>query len=302
MHITGKRIVRVDKYTRGLNLAKPLFVYHAAKKVGPSFRRVGLSASAKIGDTILPLINGKVSEFNADGAWRTRDDLPKESRVVGQRIWRWKEFRGRYDHVDKERTVDVTRMCYPREFIPPPSLEMSVAIVDGKLRLVTPLPANAAKDLVKHAVNLYLEAFGECHLTDKPDEVPLVTPKKVNWKLLPQGANPWKRAQSAVTARLPSSADQQEIIVERQKYICEFDPDEVYAGEGGFSDYLAYVFPSKGLSVLESVTTGNAIYVFDRNWRNISQMSKRDILAGGLEKDRIIHATGWHKRLAEHLE
>ena len=301
MHISGRRKNSIAKFARALNRKSEIFVYHAPEDIEQAFQSVGLSAKAKLGDTILPKIIGKVSEFNADGDWLVRKDLPKESRVVGQRIWRWKEFRGRYGSEDRERTINVERMCFPREFIPPPSLEMSVAIVKDKPRLVTPLATGTSDNLIKHAVNLYLEAFGECHLTDRPDDVPIVTPTRVNWRILPQGDTPWDTAEKAVTTRLPESEDQQQIIVERQRFICSFEPDSVFAGEGGFSDYLAYVFETKGLTVLESVTSGNAIYIFDKDWRKMSQLTKRDILAGNLERDRIIHATGWHERLDKSL-
>lgn len=302
MFFSGKRIIKIDRYVRRADLRRKQYVYHQAEDEAAVFATVGMPGNAAVGDTILPKIIGPVSEFNAEGKWVTHKDRPLEERVVGQRIWRWREFRGRYDYEDQERIIDVTRWCYPRSFVEPPSIEMSVQVVQNRRRLVSELPENSGGEVLRHAVNLYLEFFGQCYLTDRPDEVPIVLPKKVNWRLLPAGANPWDRAQHAVEERTAVlSDDAQYIITERQRFICSLGPTEVYVGEGGFSDYLAYIFPEKGVAVLESVTRGNAIYVFERNWRELSQLTKREILAGGLHKDRIIHATGWPERLERAL-
>lgn len=302
MYFSGKRINKIERYTKRADLMKRQYVYCPIADTAVTFQRVGFYGDTTIGDTILPSVLGPTSKFNAHGKWNIRKDKPMESRIVGQKIWRWREFRGRYSYEDKERIINDERMCYPREFVAPPGLEVTVQIVEGHLRLVTELPEKSSPSLLLHAVNLYLELFGQCHLTDKPDEVPIVTPKRVNWRILPSGVDPWIRSKSAVEERTKDlSADQQFIIAERQRFICSLQPSEVYVGEGGFSSYLAYVFEEKGLAVLESVTLGNAIYVFDREWREVSQLSKAQILEENLHKARIIHATGWPEQLSRAL-
>ncbi len=297
MMVSGKRIRAVKRYVRHLNRKTKIFVYSLVTNPTQDFARVGFPASPKMGDTILPAEIGSVSTFNSEGRYDPDKTKPMEPRVVGQRVWRWTEFHGR-DRVERERTVDTIRDCYPRKFTPPPGVEMSVLDVAGRLRLVSEVPANAPDDELKHVVNLYLEFFGECHLTDDPTSVPIVNPTRVNWRLLPAGTTPWARAQTAVKARIKSrSADNQSIIIDRQEFVCSLNPDEVYVGQGGFADYLAYIFTSKKLVVLESLTSGNAIYVFDRNWRAFSHLTKREILSRNLHKHRIIHATGWKRDL-----
>lgn len=301
MMIGGKRIRAVKAYVRHLNRRKELFVYSLVKNPAKDFTRVGFTSRPKMGDTILPAEIGPISSFNSQGREEPDKSQPKETRVIGQRIWRWTEFHGR-SRVEQERTVDITRECYPRIFTPPPGVEMQVLDVAGKLRLVSSVGKNASDEDLKHAINLYLELFGECHVTDDPSGVPIVTPKRVNWRLLPQGSTPWARAKGAVTARITDrSDDAQRIIIDRQEFVCSLNPDDVYVGQGGFADYLAYVFPSKKLVVLESLTAGNAIYIFDRNWKAFSHLTKREILANNLHKLRIIHATGWKSDLRRAL-
>lgn len=296
--VNGKRINRVERYVRRFDRSKPIYVFSVVPAPEQDFTRLGFESAPKIGDTILPSVSGPVSAFNADGRYVVRKDLPKETRVVGQRKWRWKQFRGRYDSDWKERTIDVERECYPRDFLAPPSVEMSVMDVAGKLRLVSEVQANADNEAIQHAINLYLELLGQCYLTDDPDNVPIVAPKKVNWRLLPKGADPWDSARAATKARLEeASEDTESIILDRQEFVCSLGPTEVYVGEGGFADYLAYVFGDLGLVVLESLTKGNAIYIFDDQWKRFSQLSKREILAHGFHTHRIIHATGWKQDL-----
>ena len=302
MLIGGKRIRSVARYIRHLDRSKELFVYSLVKDPANDFPLVGFPSSPKLGDTLLPAEIGPVSRFNSEGREAPDKTQPKSPRVVGQRVWRWTEFHGR-DRVEQERTVDIVRDCYPRKFTPPPSVEMSVLDVAGRLRLVSSVGAKATDEELKHAVNLYLEFFGECHVTDDPNSVPIVSPQRVNWRLLPPGATPWARAKSAVTARVKDrSADNQSIIIDRQEFVCSLNPDEVYVGQGGFSDYLAYVFTPKNTVVLESLTSGNAIYVFDQNWRAFSHLTKKQILSQKLHKHRVIHATGWKGDLRRALQ
>lgn len=302
MMISGKRIRVIKRYVRHLDRSKALFVYSLVKNPTTDFARAGFSSTPMMGDTILPAEIGPVSRFNSEGREDPDKSQPKELRVIGQRVWRWSEFHGR-DRVEQERTVDIERECYPRIFTPPPGIEMSVLDVAGRLRLVSPLGVNATDDDLKHAVNLYLEFFGECYVTDDPASVPIVTPQRVNWRLLPPGANPWARASAAVAIRIKDKSDDaRSIIVDRQEFVCSLNPDEVYVGQGGFADYLAYVFTPKSLVVLESLTAGNAIYIFDRDWRAFSHFTKSQILAGKLHKNRIIHATGWKGDLRRALQ
>lgn len=297
MMISGKRIRQAKRYVKHLNRSKALFIYYLVHNPSIDFPKVGFLTSPKMGDTILPSAIGSVSRFNSEGLSNPDKTQPKTSRVIGQKVWRWTEFHGR-TRVNQQRTVDITRDCYPQIFTPPPSLEMSVLDVAGKLRLVTSVGPNATDEEIVHAINLYLEFFRECYITDDPASVPIITPTRVNWRMLPPGSTPWLRAQSAVSLRINGrSADAQSIIFDRQEFVCSLNPDEVYVGQGGFSDYLAYVFTPKNLVVLESLTSGNAIYVFDQNWRNFSHLTKHQILAQSLHKHRIIHATGWKANL-----
>ena len=286
----GSRFRRIDR-------GSEIFVYHASENLDDALRSVGMPEGAELGDSILPAPIGSVSSFNSDGGWEVHKDLPKEPRVVGQRVWRWRQWQGRYGYEEQERVVDIVRDCYQRTFIAPPAIEMQLQMVNGVRRLSSVVPANVSDGELIHCVNLYLEHFGACHVTNDPQERPAIEPRRVNWRILPQGEDPWGRVKRALERKNLGSDDNEQIIEDRQEFICSFNPSDVFVGEGGFNDYLAYVFNDEGIVVLESVQRGNAIYIFDLDWRAVSQLTKREILLNDLQEERIIHSTGWKQRL-----
>lgn len=298
MYIQKKRIRSLARYFSQIDRNRNIYIYSVPNDIENDFSRVGFSDPVPLGTSILPSIVGPVSRFNAEGRESADRNQAKELRVVGQRIWRWTQFGGE----EQERVVDIQRLCYPKILTPPPATEMQVMSVDGSLRLVSMIQANSLDETVLHTVNLHLELFGQCFATDDPTNVPIVNPTRVNWRLLPPGAQPWDQARGAAQARISrKSEDTQYIILDRQDFVCSLMPDAVYVGEGGFSDYLAYAFNNKGLVVLESLARGNAIYIFDANWATFSRYTKRDILTNNLHIGRIIHATGWKSELLRAL-
>lgn len=297
MKLTGSRKRSITRQTSHFRKSGDVFVYALANNGIADFLKVGFTGQPKIGDCILPSKIGPTSTFNAEGKNEPDRTKPKVKKVIGQKYWSWYEWHGR-TRVKREGAVDVTREVYPRKITPAPHCEMQVLDVSGQLRLVTKLNGGWGDGDLLHAVNLYLEFFGECHVTDNPSSVPIVTPSRVNWRILPPGTSPWLRVQGAVTTRIQNApAGNQWVIVDRQQYICSFEPDDVFVGEGGFSDYLAYVFRKSGLVVLESLMIGNAIYVFDNNWQAFSQLTKSQIISQNLHRDRIVHRTGWKRQL-----
>ena len=69
----------------------------------------------------------------------------------------------------------------------------------------------------------------------------------------------------------------------------------------GFNGYVIMGFTKKNLYLLESAYYGNATYIFDEDWRDLSKMTKAKILNENLQKDRIIHREGWEENIKELL-
>ncbi len=301
MKIHGKRVLNIGKYLHALSDNSMFRIICDATDAGDTaLKKAGFSIPASHGDTILPRSVGPVSGFNADGRWEILRDEPMESRYIRTVRWHWKQWCGRGEYEEMEDDRDIFRDCYPRDFIEPPSLELTYIEKDER-RLIVAGPFKKATEKheeIKHAVNLFLELFGECDLVNL-DLAPFIPePKRVNWRMLPPGEYPWPHIQNHLKAVLRrSSAGVQGIILDRQKTLSDLNPDETYIGQGGFSDYVAYVFKKRGIVILESIRKDNAIYVFGKNWLAFSRLTKAEVLNNGFHIERIVHMKGWKDKL-----
>lgn len=266
--------------------------------------RAGFSEAVAIGTTLLPSIVGGVTRFNAEGRWMARRDQPKENRYLGSRIIPRKEWHGT-QQVDVESLVDIYRQCYPRDFIAPPALELTVIELDGQRFFCTPATAKGRENgaACRHAINVMLELFREAEIVREDlDRLDPPAIRRANWTFLPPGEHPFERVAAHIDRTLAKRPLVARFARERQKFIVGLEPDRVFKGEGGFGDYFAYVFEARGLTVLESITVGNALYVLSQNWEATSRLSKAEILRAELHRDRIVHAKGWQARLVATLD
>lgn len=307
MRIDKHYILNVHRYLSAISQGDE---FRIAALIGndlaPKLKRAGFPEVRQPGHTILPTIVGPVSRFNAEGDWRVHRDRPKESRYVRTVWWRWRQWAGRDQYEEHEEPRDIYRDCYQREHIEPPSAELTYVERDGRGYIVSEvLTKNAAAlDRARHIINLFLELFGVCEVI-RADMAQLPDPavKKVNWRMLPPGEYPWQRLAEHVQAALRGRSNGALLVIEdRQKTIKAHKPDEMYIGEGGFSDYIAYSFRDRGIVVMESIRRDNAIYVFGKDWERVSRLTKAEVLSNRHHKARIIHAEGWKARLGEFLK
>ena len=146
---------------------------------------------------------------------------------------------------------------------------------------------------------MFLELFGVCELLDKNlsplvKNIPL---KRVNWQILPEGKYPWKRLAKLAGGNGNSNDNQGNFEQYRIETILERNPDEVCYGTGGFHGYLVFIFDKKNLVVMENIKYGNATYVFEGDWKEVSQMTKAEIIQEQLMKHRILHQKGWKSQM-----
>lgn len=302
MRIVRTRILNEDRYLGEILLGQSFRLLSSATPENLS--KAGFNEGAPVGATLLPSIVGRTTRFNAEGRWITRRDQPKERRYIGSRIFQRMEWHGD-QQVPRESVVDFHRMCYPRELVAPPALELTIVEVNGRQFLCTP-PVEKRNDGgadARHVINLMLELFRETDIV-REDLAPLIMPEleSANWTFLPPGEHPFDRVAehiARVVARKPLVA---RFASERQEFIVGLGPDHIFKGEGGFSDYFAYLFEDRGLTVLESIAIGNAIYVLDQNWQVASRLTKAQILDQNLHKERVVHSEGWRVRLVAALD
>lgn len=242
------------------------------------------------GDKFLPLVIGPVSKFNADGGWLPLKDQPKENRYVVTVHWRWKDWHGKHYEAEK----DVYKNCYQRKRILPPSEEL--ILVNN--RVYSEVLNETDKGRVKHVINLMLELFGGCDFV-QPDFTVPVKIKQENFELLPAGEYPFERVRHLIGENSQNNRAIR-FLKERFEFFQRANPTTLIVGRGGYRGYVGFQY-GKYL-ILDNTSYGNAIYVFPANTDLILSYTKKEILDGNLQVDRIQHTKDWCDRAKQYLK
>lgn len=266
----------------------------------PKLENMGFTETMEVGDSVLPISKGPVSRFNANGKNIIHKNKPKET-VTYQREHEWTEWHGR-QRVRKTGYVDFSVERYPRTFIEPPSIELTIsALVSGSKLIISPtIELNESNEtIIKHTINLFLENFNECTIyTEDLDNIIQEPIKRLNWEVLPTGPMPWQVLHSAIHPMLRNIKKLIKPVIEwRISTLHSYNPDFVAIGQAGFRGYIGFVFESKDICIFESIYHGNATYVFDKEWEELSKKTKAEILSHNLQKNRIIHNKGWRRKI-----
>lgn len=303
MIIKGRRIRRLESHLRFLKHGAHLVLgVRVAEVAWKDLLRLGFTREVCEGECVLPApVFGPVSKYNAEGRYIIHRDQPMET-AYRMAEWRWKEWRGRYDTEEKWDIVEVPYKRYPRTFVPPPSLELSIARTStGDKVIVTPPLEYGVEnqELLIHGVNLFLEIFGTCEvLTEHLEQILRAPIRRLNWKILPPGKRPWTQLRMELEEVFRHAPEGNRKVIEyRLEAVNSYHPEFLAVGQAGFRGYVVFGFPGKGVFVLESAEVGNATYVFGEDWEELSKMTKGEILVEGRHKDRIIHRKGWRNRL-----
>lgn len=75
----------------------------------------------------------------------------------------------------------------------------------------------------------------------------------------------------------------------------------LYYGTGGFHGYLVFVFKQKNIVIMENMIYGNATYVFNDDWKELSKLSKAEIIQKNLHLDRLVHSEKWVREIKKLL-
>lgn len=305
MIIRKKRIRSIERNIRGIIRGDQVMVgLRNLSRFRDRLVEAGFTPNLGMGEMVLPAALGPMSAFNAKGGYEVHRDQPMET-AYRQGEWKWQEFRGRYDTEEMSKIVEIPYLRYPRTFIPPPSVELTIKeLEEGGPVLVSPIIRfvdNRDAEFI-HTINLFLELFGECELF-RQDLSPVIELRliRLNWEVLPKGQLPWARLQQhlrPIIDRQP--AGNRVVIDKRHEAISAFDPEFVAVGHGGFDGYVIFGFPAKSLYLLESTMINNATYVLDQNWEELSSMSKAELLNNDLHKDRLVHRKNWFTALREY--
>ncbi|MFA8392370.1 hypothetical protein ACEPUD_19895 [Burkholderia ubonensis] len=266
---------------------------------------LGFSSPLVIGERLLPPACGAASRRNANGYDIVHRDQEKET-AYRQISWTYTQRHGDRE-VEVTEVKDVPYYRYPRTKVPPYSVELVVSadpagahcVVAGPFKHMA-APAAAATN----TANMLFEQFGSFEVLDTSMSPSVDVPvRRLNWKLLPTGKNPWKSAwPSLETVIEKSRGKSREVVAARFNEVGKYGPEFIAIGLGGFNDYVVFGFPGRGICILESRFTNNATYVLAHaNWEAVSQLTKAEILSESAHEDRLIHDRNWFDALASVL-
>lgn len=268
---------------------------------------VGFTSPLNEGESLLPIgTKGPACRRNANGFYVIHRDQPMET-AYRQIEWHWKEYSGRDEQVERSGIKDVPYKRYPRTFVSPYAVELQVRFSkDGRKYIVAGPFEYRPGDMqtATNTANVLREVLGgfEVLKEDPASWHPVLAKvKRLNWKLLPPGKNPWESAAPILEQMLKRApAGNQNVLRARLEAVGKKEPDFVAIGLGGFDGYSAFGFEKQKFCILESPQVNNATYILPlETWEGISKMSKSEIISAGAHTGRLVHNRTWFTALDE---
>lgn len=238
---------------------------------------------------------------NLDGWTEKRTDLPKERREISSWAPSWNS--GSFHLIS--RLIE----AYPLEYHPARLLTISATILENlvdaalvRFRVDQPLDRRSEGFAAGLTFNLRLlrEAVGEAHVFDADlSDEEFARIQHVEWELLPPGSA--ERVLSRLSARQTGNAERLCVASERLRVLDRLGHDGFIVGTGRFARYFGVKFGDR-LVALENLEYGNSLYVFERDWQQLTQLSRTELIR---RRDpsvhRVPHLPGWQSAIRQLL-
>lgn len=299
MFIRKKKIL-TDKYLSQLSSDSNIYIrVEEVDRFPKEMSRFGFLESDPSGICILPTSSNIYTRKNAEQFYTVDKQKPKEE-YTQTVYWTRTEWNGRYDRREVEEFRDFKKLRYHRDYHLPYSVKFQKVQGESSYIVSDSIPnTDANKSKLINTINMVLSIFGECYIDEnvEPSKLDKIT---LNWEVLPKGEYPWiKIKQDIETWCKNKNNTTKNLILRNCKLIYDKNPDFEARGRSGFSGYIIFGFNDKNLYILESVHPNNATYVFDKNWEELSKLTKAEILNNQFHKCRIIHSSSWKEKFDE---
>lgn len=251
--------------------------------------------------------NGRYSSMNADGYEIIHDDLPKITKSYTWEVPNWGDsYNGTHD-VTRYRDV------YPRTLMPPKALSMKIELLNHDkannrysliftINEVLDRKGAEFEDTLLENLNILQENIGVVDVYHSTvtlaDYLSTLT---VNWEILPPGER--DDIINKILKRFrTTSPEVRAAVQERYDILAGLGPISWINGTSGFRRYFGAQFRDN-LVVFENLEYGNAIYIMYDDWKNLSQLSRYDLLKDNRQGfTRIVHSKGWQKQLKSYVK
>lgn len=250
---------------------------------------------------------GKYSKDNAIGYEIVHYDKPKVIKSYTWEVPNWGDsYNGTHD-------VTIDREVYRRTWCPPKALSMSIELLnydkaDDRYSFVFTINEvldrkdTYFQDTLFENLNILQENVGFADVYHSTvtlgDYLSTLT---VNWEILPPGER--DDIINKILKRFrTTSPEVRATVQERYDILAGLGPISWINGTSGFRRYFGAQFRDN-LVVFENLEYGNAIYIMYDDWKNLSQLSRYDLLKDNRQGfTRIVHSKGWQKQLKSYVK
>ncbi|KAF2516840.1 hypothetical protein E0W68_11535 [Flavobacterium salilacus subsp. salilacus] len=258
-------------------------------------------------DNFIPeATNGTYSKRNINGFKITHRDQEKiyKTWYAGERPIYGDWTKGSF-------SLYIRKLAYPSTTIPPKELSINLEILNDELlnneryftvrvyvdECLNRNDENFLIDLLCN-INLLQENFREVdvHETNLTREEYLRT-LVVDWDFFPPGTREGD-IQRILNRRPNANRNYINTLGDRYDVMMSLNPQNIISGKSGMRNYFGVQY-AENLVAFENLQYGNAIYILFENWRELSTLSRTELLKRPEDQFfRIEHKFGWQTLFA----
>ncbi len=257
----------------------------------------------KVVSPIIPVqSSGRYSNYNVNGRTIIRRDLPKIYKSYSVEVPNFGDWsKGSHD-------MSWARKVFKRIHWLPTEISIVVNILEKDDEFITVkfsldcyvdrTQQSYRDDLLFHC-NLLQENTGICDIFESDaNDSDYIKTLYVNWELLPPGKeNIDQNIKYFISKFKHPSTQIINTVTDRIMFFESLQPVQYIVGESKFSRYIGAML-REDLVLLENLRYGNAVYIFQENWKDLSQLSRTELLRSQNKNFiRIVHRGKWKNRI-----
>lgn len=249
---------------------------------------------------------GRYSKANVEGEEKKRKNLPKISKTIylGDRPIYGDWSNGSFP-------LWQTRQVYRVDFIPPKEVELSATLLEERSggylikfavdQVINRNTQNFEKELL-YNLNILQENVGAVNVFESTASLEEYTATiQVDWQIFPPGTVD-EIVEKMLKGKGQITAEQKEVMRSRVSVMSELEPIEYIVGTDKFLRYFGAKF-GEDFIVFENARYGNAIYIMNEDWQELTQKSRIELMNSHPDKfTRLEHRNGWEEILKNMVE
>lgn len=245
---------------------------------------------------------GSYSKKNLNGYRVKHPDRPKVRKTfyVGERPIFGDYSKGTF-------SLYITRMVIPYDEIAPRNIFIHTSLLDEIIEnnityytlkfQTTPVLLKTDETEILFNINILQENIGSINVFPSDTTIEqFLNSLILNWEIFPPGTldNNLRDVTRGLRNLTPERTTE---IRNSLEFLQSLNPQDIIVGTSGMSRYIGAKF-SDNLVVFENSNYGNAIYILFEDWRELSQLSRLQILVRPSDQYyRVRHSGNWQEKV-----